>query len=373
MTAVLGRIAEPPDALVVVLVEPIRPLIAAPLAMAPVPPPLAEVKKIPDLLTSVGAKVNLHGDFSLSLSLRATDEAAAQQIEKIIDSLLAIARAQMTAEAAKMASSSDPVEQAMAKYQLRVGDRMLQTLRPVRKGETLTLAGGGGKNAQMTSVATTGILIALLLPAVQAAREAARRASSTNNLKQIGLAMHNYHDAKKQFPARANFDKQGKPLLSWRVHLLPYLEEDALYKQFHLDEPWDSEHNRQLIPMMPALYRNPSGSAAPDKAHYLAVCGAGLAFDGAQGRKLGDFKDGTANTILVVEADDDRAAIWTKPDDWQYDAEHPLAGLGQAHPGGFGALFADGHVDFLAKDLDPKVFHALLTIAGGEPTRGANR
>ena len=87
--------------------------------------------------------------------------------------------------------------------------------------------------------ATTGVVVALLLPAVQAVREAARRNQSTNNMKQLGLSMHIYHDLKKRFPPAAISDKNGKPLLSWRVAILPYLDENELYKQFHLDEPWD--------------------------------------------------------------------------------------------------------------------------------------
>ena len=214
-----------------------------------------------------------------------------------------------------------------------------------------------------------GILVALLLPAVQAAREAARRAHCLNNMKQIGLAMHNHHAARNRFPARANFDKEGKPLLSWRVHMLPYLDQQALYQQFHLDEPWNSEHNRKLITMMPKVFRNPSGSAEPGKADYLAVCGDGLMFDGSKGRSIADIRDGTSHTIMVVEADDDRAVIWTRPDDWQYNPEDPLAGLGNAHPGGFCVLLADGSVRLMAEDIDQKTFRALLTIAGGEMIR----
>jgi hypothetical protein len=216
------------------------------------------------------------------------------------------------------------------------------------------------------------LVIWMLLPSVGSVREAPRRVSSSNNLKAIGLALHNYHFRFGCFPARANFDKQGKPLLSWRVLILPYLEQADLYGQFHLDEPWDSEHNRKLIPMMPAVYHNPSIPPDPGMASYLAVCGKGLAFDGEKGRKIEDFKDGTSQTILVVEADPDRAVTWTKPDDWQYDAKQPLAGLGHAHQGGFFALFADASARFIPRAVDPKVFHALLTIAGGEMVKPAD-
>ena len=117
---------------------------------------------------------------------------------------------------------------------------------------------------------------------------------------------------------------------------------------------------------MPKLYANPSGPARPGMANYLAVCGKGLMFDGEKGRTMSEITDGTSNTILVVEADDDHAVTWTKPDDWQFDPQHPMAGLGRAHPGGFNAAFADGSVRFISASIDPKVFQAMLTIAGGE-------
>ena len=274
-----------------------------------------------------------------------------------------MARQMMLAEMGKQAASQDPVEQAAAQYARRISEQIFKAIRPVRQGDSLTLAASGQGQAQ---VATIGVLVALLLPAVQAAREAARRSQSTNNLKQIGLAMHNYHDTYRSLPARATFDKEGKPLLSWRVHVLPFIEQNNLYKQFHLDEPWDSPHNRQLIPKMPLVYRNPSNPAPPGTSDYLAVAGEGLSFDGTKGRQFSEFRDGTSNTILVLEADPSRAVVWTRPDDWQCSAERPLDGLGKAHPGGFMALFADGSVRFISVSIDPKIFQAMLTIAGGE-------
>jgi len=370
MSKVLGRVADPTDAMAIVFIEPIRPLIAMPLAMVPIPPAFQDAKKLPDLVSSVGIKVNLTGDGAASLTLRANDEAAAEEVEQIIDKLLTAGREQVLAEMDKQPSGDDPVEQAARQYAKRVSGRFVELLRPVRKGQNLTLANGGPKNQQMASFATTGILVSLLLPAVQAARFAARRAQSSNNMKQILLAMLNHESAKMAYPARASFDEQHKPLLSWRVHMLPYLEQDELYQKFHLDEPWDSEHNKQLIPLMPPVYRNPSSAAGPGLTTYLAVCGEGFAFDGEKGRSIAELKDGTSNTILVVDANDDHAVTWTKPDDWQYDEEEPMAGLGETHPQGFEAGFADGSVRQLSKRISPKVFHAMLTVAGGEVIDG---
>lgn len=366
MSRMLGRVTTPPDLLASVLVEPLRPLIAMPLSQIPIPPPLAGVEKAPNLVNYVAVKANLRGDADLSVTVRAEDEDAAKQLEDIVDRLLKLASQSLQADISKKAASSDPVDQATAKYAQRTSGRILEALRPVRKGDILSLSTKGNGNRQLGSAAVIGILIGLLLPAVQSACEAARCAQSTNNLKQIGLAMLHDTSVHGAYPARANFDKQGKPLLSWRVHMLPYIEEGELYKQFHLDEPWDSDHNKKLIPLMPKLYANPSGRTRPGMASYLAVCGKGMMFDGEKGREAEEITDGRSNTIMVVEVDDDHAVTWTKPDDWQFDPEHPMAGLGHAHPTGFNAVFADNSVRHLSQSIDPKVFQSLLTIAGGE-------
>jgi len=331
--------------------------------MAPVPPPLAGFKRVPDLLTGIELKARMTGRQEVTLNVFAQDEAAAIQIEALIDQALQMGRRMMLAQMTEELSGDDPVEKAMLQYTQRMSEQMLKMIRPVREGHRLQLSNRGVGNTQ---VATIGILVALLLPAIQAARAAARRAALINNLKQIGLGMQAHANALRRFPARANFDAQGKPLLSWRVHMLPYIEENALYDQFKLDEPWDSPHNKQLIPKMPTVYRSPFSTAPPEMTVYLAPVGPGTIFEGQTGLTLGEITDGTANTILVVEANDDRAVIWTKPDDWTYDPQRLLAGLGQSHPSGFLAIFADGSVHFLSRQLGHYVFRALLSKSGGE-------
>jgi type II secretory pathway pseudopilin PulG len=214
--------------------------------------------------------------------------------------------------------------------------------------------------------ASAPLAIALLLPAVQSAREAARRSQSMNNLKQIALAMHNHHDAYRKLPAAYSVDKEGKPLLSWRVHILPFVESQALYRQFRLDEPWDSEHNKKLIERMPATYRSPNSRAEPGKTNYLAVRGKNMMFTGEKGTSFADIVDGLSNTAMVVEAGDRSAVIWTKPDDFEPSEENPTKGLLGLRPGGFNVALGDGSVRFLSQNIDPKVLWALFTRNGGE-------
>jgi prepilin-type processing-associated H-X9-DG protein len=207
------------------------------------------------------------------------------------------------------------------------------------------------------------VLIALLLPAVQAAREAARRAQCVNNLKQIGLACFNFVSREGNFPAAAITDPQGKPLLSWRVAILPYIEQDSLYKQFKLDEPWDSPNNLPLLSQMPKVYLCPSDAPSGEfTTRYQGIVGPGALFDGTQGIPISDITDGTSNTLLVVESD--QPVPWSKPDD--VDLATITASLGSRHPGGLNVLFADGSVRFLKTSISPVTLQALGTRKGGE-------
>lgn len=210
---------------------------------------------------------------------------------------------------------------------------------------------------------------AAIKPIIVRVQATAEHKSSVNNLKQIGLAMHNYHDAHKHFPTIANFDKAGKPLLSWRVHLLPYLDEVKLYKEFHLDEPWDSEHNKKLIARMPAVYRSTENKdlLKAGKTGYMAPVGEHMMFTGTD--KTIDFRhvtDGTSNTILIVEADDDHAVIWTKPEDFKVDEKKPQAGLRINPANRFLLGWADGSVRAIPATIDPKILYSMFTRDGGE-------
>ncbi len=220
---------------------------------------------------------------------------------------------------------------------------------------------------RVTLVAGAKVLDELLRPSVVKVREASARTRSQNNLKQMGLGLHNYHDVHGMLPARASFDAKGKPLLSWRVHILPYVEQAELYQQFKLDEPWDSPHNKKLIARMPALYASPLSKVGRDgKTTYLAATGKGSMFDGKQGVRFADVTDGLSNTIVLVEANDSRAVFWTQPEDFPIDTKAPLQGLVLPEVHGFNVVMADGSVRFVAESVDLETLRALLTRDGNE-------
>lgn len=190
---------------------------------------------------------------------------------------------------------------------------------------------------------------------------AARRDTSKNNMKQLMLAHHNFHDVHNHFPAAVNNDKDGKPGLSWRVHLLPFLDQAPLFNAFHLDEPWDSEHNKKLVRMMPAVFRSPGSRADQFKTNYVGLRNENSMLSGDTGVRIRDTTDGTANTFMFVEADDEHAVIWTRPDDLVFDPEHPAAGLvSPSLLSGFLAAMTDASIRVISADIDLQVLERLV-------------
>lgn len=214
-----------------------------------------------------------------------------------------------------------------------------------------------------------GVMVAA---AARKVRGAATRMKDSNSLKQIGLALHNYHDAHGKVVIHATGAKglplqnpKDKPLLSWRVALLPYLEHDNLYRQFKLDEPWDSQHNKKLIEQMPAIYAPPK-PGKPGYTHLQMIIGPN-AMQPVVARIPASFPDGTSNTIAVAEAA--QPVIWTKPDDVMLpgnqlpkDLKKKFGGL---HPGGFNVLLWDGSVRFIQDSVSDATLGRALNPRDG--------
>ena len=142
--------------------------------------------------------------------------------------------------------------------------------------------------------------------------EKAQQTNVLNKLKMIALAMLNFESAYRAYPPHASYDDKGQPLLSWRVHILPFTEDLELYKKFRLNEPWDSAHNRKLIAEMPVFFRSSSNDVEPGKTTFLVPYGNGTVFFGKAGTKIQRITDGTSRTILCVDVAPEHAVIWTK-------------------------------------------------------------
>jgi hypothetical protein len=223
----------------------------------------------------------------------------------------------------------------------------------------------------------------LLIPAVAKVRQAAARMESQNNLKELAIAMHNYHSVYQELPPAVVYDRDGKPLYSWRVLILPFIEQEAIYRSYHLDEPWDSPHNKPLSAAVIKTFVLP-GTTPSDQTYYRLFDGPGAAFDsdprnglmvfdprfGLQKSKKvsripGTFPDGTSNTILIAEAGD--PVPWAKPGDLRFDPNGPLPKLGGPYGGDFNVAMADASTRTIrAKMVSEKTLRAAITASGND-------
>lgn len=230
------------------------------------------------------------------------------------------------------------------------------------------VGGGGFAIAGLITAAVSLVTIVPLILLGGVYQEGERRQeldawkqTSQQNLKQLAIALHNYHDVHRACPPAVFRDEQGRPLYSWRVALLPYIEQDVLYRAFRLNEPWDSPHNKQFIAQMPPIYLSPrkDRQSSPGMTHYQVFTGSSLKRPDApfsqnpkdpvgskRGPMLVRIVDGTSNTFMIAEAAE--PVIWTKPDDLVYEPDEPLPKLGGFFDNGFNAAFFDGSVRFVS-------------------------
>ena len=188
-------------------------------------------------------------------------------------------------------------------------------------------------------------------------------------LKDVAIAMLNYQSAFRQFPVinqSSFYGADGKLQVSWRVHLLPFLEQRPLYDQFKLDEPWDSPHNITLIDKMPDVFRDPIDILGSNKTRIVTLIGPGTAFSKPYGPKYQEFIDGAACTLLIVSVGGNNAIPWTKPDDLVFDVDSAVGCLGQLDSEAIFCARTDGAVQVLKSTIPPEIFRAFVSPSGGE-------
>ncbi|MBA3312840.1 MAG: DUF1559 domain-containing protein [Planctomycetaceae bacterium] len=334
--------------------------------------PLLQDAKLAGIALTLGEGPGLRGYAACD------DESGARRVRETLEALVTIGKNTLR-QAKTQIASQPPQQQALAKMFVPIAETLLNSATVKTEGTDVTLTAESGASA--------AIALGLILPAIQQAREAARRTQSMNNLKQIAIALHNYQDVYGHFPP-AVIEENGVKR-SWRVELLPFLESFHLFEQYRRNELWDSEANKKVLAQMPAVFRDPSDSSGPtstsyfvltdslprplpgDAARNIAMLFSDKPIDltaGGKGAQFREITDGSSNTLLIVEAK--RDVPWTKPEDIPFAPEKIddllKNGLGGNHPDGFTAALADGSVRFFGSGIDSKMLKALVTPAGGE-------
>jgi len=311
----------------------VTPEIAQQAASAPggMPPAFLKTK-------AVIASFDLTERVQLRVSLAMEDTAVAVEAKKTLDGLVA--------DGARMLNqpTNDPILTLLSK----AGQQAMQSLQ-------INLQ---DKEVVVTAQADAKMLEDLSKQFAQSAGNVATATVEINNLKQIGLAWHNYLATYMTFPPQTI----GKGL-SWRVAILPYIEQPELYRQFNMNEPWDGPTNRRLIPLMPKIYESAGNKTKPGFTYYQTFVGPNtINKTPTQGIRLQAITDGTSNTIVVAESS--RAVEWTKPDDIAVSPNQPIT-LGGANPQGFLAVFADGQVQRVPRSVSQQVLRWLIDPADG--------
>ncbi len=309
-------------------------------------------------------RATLGDQLGLALDMWSPDAMGAAKVEERVKMLVPLGQGMLESLKAQLAKM--PAESRQANESaIRIGEEALNNLKVETTEDRVTVS----LDTEADGLAK---IVATMLPAVSAAREAARRTQTRNNLKRIGLAFHNYNDVFGHFPPPVVYGQSGSGKSqhphSWRVAILPFVEAADLYGEYHFDEPWDSDHNKTILERMPPVFRSPNDDSNSTNAAYYALVGQDTAVGGTgqptKGVKFSDITDGMSNTLLVVEAK--RDIPWTKPEDITYSPDKDVPEFGGWHEGGFHALIADGSVMFIANTIDEAILRALITRDGGE-------
>jgi hypothetical protein len=224
----------------------------------------------------------------------------------------------------------------------------------------------------LTIVAIVGVLIGLMLPARQFGPRGGRRNQCFYNQRQIAMALTNYEAVKGHFPPAFVADKNGKPMHSWRVLILPYLDRPDLFQAYDFNEPWDGPHNRLLADKMPSVFACPSNPDAPSCTSYAMLVGPHAFSPGPTGRTVDEISaaDGASATLMLVEAADAKIN-WLEPRDLNVEEMSFVINknskeITSHHAGAAVVSYCDGRTSILNDDIKPETLKALTTVDGGE-------
>ena len=321
-----------------------------------VPPQVAQlVGAIKGRISGGAIVMDAGSDLALNIKLNLTEESAAGEANQALTGLVMMGK-------------------QMAPFALGQAPPPLQ---PSLGQAVNSLASSTADSSVTVSITIPGTLVQVLkdnpelLGPMAGGPQAGGILNQNNNLKQVGLAMHNFHDTYNHFPMADGNGEAGdgkKSGLSWRVHILPYLEQAELYNQFYLDEAWDSPHNMALVNQMPDVFKV-QGVDQPGLTTMHVFASPSTPFDPEKPIGLRDITDGSSNTIMAVVAGPETAAPWTKPGGLTLDTANPASVLGTLGPM-FPVVFCDGAVKNISVNVDRQVLSYLIQINDGNPVSG---
>ena len=315
--------------------------------------PLAGLSSV----TASTIKVNLDKDEIIQVQMEAADEAALTQVNQSLTGVLGLGKAIIGGQVAQMANNPNlPAEQVEG---LKFAQQLLNTIGIAKQEDSVSLT-------LTLSEDLRDQLIGMIKMGAGSAKQSAQGALTLNHMKQIALGLHIYNAEEGELPVGESEKikyADGKQLLSWRVHILPFIEEQELYAQFHLDEPWDSEHNITLLEQMPEVYSSPTLELKPGHTAFVAPAADGAVLLGDAKISFGDIGDGSSLTAVFVEAGAEQAIPWTKPGGVEINPEDVAASLGI--DGDIAVALADGAVLRIPADFDNQSWLNLLNANDG--------
>lgn len=327
----------------------------------PIPPPVRTlVTAIREHIVGASIGITLTQDLGFKTAFRSRDAAGAKKFK---DAFVSTMDELKKLEEENPGQGIPPMMQMFMAPMQQISDDMNESFKVTVSG-TLTSSSMEAKSGGQT-ISGFVPMLATFLPAMPTGPPA-QPTQRRDNMKQIALAMLEFHDAYGRFPNAIGKGPNGEEWLSWRVHLLPFLGYEQLYNQFALKEPWDSPTNLALVNQMPNVYRSAEAGVSEGKTVYQVPVGPGAIFEGSVGRSFRDITDGTSNTILLVKVNTLRAAEWTRPVDYSFIPSDPLEGLLPAREEGCKVAYVDGSVQTIAPGTSPQAANAMFTRAAGD-------
>ncbi|MEC7566728.1 MAG: DUF1559 domain-containing protein [Planctomycetota bacterium] len=323
-------------------------------------PYLAPIMEFMKKVQSTAIAVNPDADIPVYIELLASDKETTTDVFMQVNLFASLGKSLLPNQVKQF--EANPNTDPVALETLRVANDLVQNILVEQHDNQITVS------VSIDKALRTRVLD-LAKNSIGNARQSARIIAASNHMKQIGLGLLQYHEDFGEFPvgeSQAIQYAEGKPLLSWRVHILPYIEAQALYDEFHLDEPWDSEHNITLLERMPSSYSHPDHPELTTTTLFRAPVAEGSVLTSNKKQTFSTIRDGSSQTILVLSVGVEKATPWTKPDGIEVDFDNMAKSLGVTDDGRISVMYGDMSVTPMDISTSSETWRNLIHSANGK-------